>query len=70
MPVKGKGHNPNYTAAALPLLGDFTKKRAKLAKRKNLTAADKAAFVASFDWNAMTEQDTAVWDEIFAHLES
>ena len=70
MLVKGKEHNPNYTAEALPLLGDFAKKRAKLAKRKNLTAADKAAFVASFDWNAMTEQDTAVWDEIFAHLES
>ena len=68
--VTGKGHNPNYTADALKLLDDFGKKRAKFAKRKNLTAAEKAAFVASFDWNGMTAQDEAVWSEIFAHLES
>ena len=70
MLVTGKGHNPNYTAGAVCLLGDFVKKRAKFAKKKNVTAAEKAAFVASFDWNGMTAQDEAVWREILAHLAS
>lgn len=66
--VKGKGHNPNYTGDAVKLLTEFGKKRAKFAKRKHLIAAQKAAFVASFDWHAMTAQDEAVWREIFTHL--
>ena len=36
----------------------------------NLTAEEKADFVASFDWNAMTEQDEAVWDTVFNHLDN
>ena len=68
--VNGKGHNPNYTHSAVKLLGDFGKKRAKLARKKDATAEEKAAFVASFDWKAMTEQDETVWAEIFAHLDN
>ena len=66
--VKNKGHNPNYTEAALGLLGEFSKARAKLTKKKNATKEEKAKFVASFNWEKMTEQDEAVWNEIFAHL--
>ena len=66
--VPGKGHNPNYTADAVRLLDDFGKKRAKFTK-KHHTAAEKAAFVASFDWERMTAQDEAVWHEILTHLE-
>ena len=69
MLVVGKGHNPNYTADAVKLLGAFGKARAKFAKKKNATKEEKAQFVASFDWHKMTEQDEAVWDEIFAHLD-
>ena len=35
----------------------------------DFTEEEKAQFVASFDWHEMTEQDEAVWDEIFAHLD-
>lgn len=68
MLVKNKGHNPNYTENAVALLNDFGKKRAKLLKKKGLTAKEKADFVASFDWNAITEQDDEVWNMIFEHL--
>ncbi|MBE6536948.1 MAG: alpha/beta hydrolase [Ruminococcaceae bacterium] len=67
--VSGKGHNPNYTAEAVKYLGSFSKARAKLMKKKNLSAEDKARFVASFDWERMTEQDEKIWSEIFTHLD-
>ncbi|MBE6620656.1 MAG: alpha/beta hydrolase [Ruminococcaceae bacterium] len=67
--VKNKGHNPNYTEDAVKLLGEFGKARAKFAKKKNATPEEKAQFVASFDWDGMTAQDEAVWQEIFAHLD-
>ena len=70
MLVKGKGHNPNYTENAVKLLGEFTKARGKLLRRKNLTAEEKSEFVASFDFDKMTEQDDVVWDEIFTHLDN
>ena len=64
-----KGHNPNYTEEAVVLLGEFGGARAKFAKKKNVTEADKKQFVAAFEWDKMTEQDERVWEEIFAHLE-
>lgn len=67
---KNKGHNPNYTEQAVKYLDEFGKARAKLARKKNATKEEKAQFVSSFDWEKMTEQDTAVWEEIFTHLES
>ena len=67
--VNGKGHNPNYTADAVKYLNEFSVARAKLARNKKATAEEKAAFVASYDWNRMTEQDGAVWERIFAHLD-
>ena len=67
---QNKGHNPNYTTDAVKLLGAFGKARAKFAKKKNATKEEKAQFVASFDWNKITEQDEAVWQEIFEHLDN
>lgn len=67
--VSGKGHNPNYTADAVKYLGEYVRASKKLTGRKKpATAAEKAAFVASFDWNRITAQDEAVWNEIFACL--
>lgn len=68
--VSGKGHNPNYTADAVKLLGEFGAARAKLLKNKKATAQEKEKFVASFDWDAMTAQDETVWKEIFDHLDN
>ena len=70
MLCNNKGHNPNYTEDAVRILGEFGKARAKLAKNKKATAEDKAMFVASYDWDAMTVQDEAVWQKIFEHLDS
>ena len=70
MLLSGKGHNPNYTTGAVARLREFTSARAKLLRKPNLTDREKAAFVASFDWNAMTAQDESVWSAIFSHLDS
>ena len=67
--VKEKGHNPNYTKEAVKYLGQFSADRAKLIKNKNLTAEQKAEFVASYDWDKMTQQDESVWKAIFDHLD-
>lgn len=69
MLVSGKGHNPNYTKEAVKLLTDFSNARSKFAKKPH-TDEEKQAFVSSFDWDKITEQDEAVWNEIFEHLES
>ena len=68
--VSGKGHNPNYTQEAVKYLNGFSKARAKLYRRKKLTAEQKAHFVKSYNFQKMTEQDEAVWEKIFRHLES
>ena len=68
--VNNKDHNPNYTENAVKYLGEFGKARAKIARKKNVTAKNKAEFVSSYDWNKMTEQDETVWNEIFNHLDS
>lgn len=66
----GKGHNPNYTEEAVKLLGEFGKARGELLRKKNLTEEEKRNFVASFDFDKMTEQDEDLWNKIFEHLES
>ena len=68
--VQNKGHNPNYTENAVKLLEKFKKDRAKFAKKKNTTKDEKQQFLKSFEWHKMTEQDEAVWQEIFAHLDN
>ena len=68
--VSNKSHNPNYTEDAVKLLAEFSKERAKFAKKKNVTQEEKARFVSSFDWDQMTLQDEKVWNEIFTHLDA
>ena len=67
--MTNKGHNPNYTEEAVKYLEEFGSERVKLVRRKNVTAEDKKNFVASYDWKRMTEQDEAVWNTIFNHLD-
>ncbi len=67
--VKNKGHNPNYTEEAVKYLNEFSKARVQLSRKKRLSDEEKAAFVASYDWDKMTKQDEAVWETIFEHLE-
>lgn len=66
----GKGHNPNYTEDAVAYLGKFLKAKAEKEKRGELkTEEEKKAFVSSFDFKRMTEQDSRVWKEIFKTLD-
>ena len=66
-----KGHNPNYTEAAVKLLGEYLTDLAKLRKQKKLESAEeKAAFLKKYDWNAMTEQDEQVWVDVFECLDN
>lgn len=67
--VSGKGHNPNYTKGAVKLLGEYVAEKTKLAKKGRLgTDAQKAEFLAKFDFDKMTEQDESVWADILAFL--
>ncbi len=69
--LNGKNHNPNYSDNAVALLTDMQKKLAKFRrKNKNPTPEQKAAFVSSFDWTAITEQDAEVWNKIFYFLDN
>ncbi|MBQ3518107.1 MAG: alpha/beta fold hydrolase [Clostridia bacterium] len=68
MLCNGKGHNPNYTQSAEKYLAQYGKERKKFAKTKP-SADQKQAFVASYDWRAMTDQDEAVWEKIFEVLD-
>ena len=44
--------------------------KTKLSKKGKLdTPEQKAAFVASYDWDRMTAQDESVWKEIFDCLD-
>ena len=71
MLVSGKAHTPGYTAAAVKIKDEFFAEFKKKMKRHLLDdEKSQKEFVSSYDWNAMTEQDEAVWAEIFKHLES
>ena len=71
LPLTGKLHNPNYTADAVRYLNGYFKELTRKIKRKELvTPQQQKAFVDSYDWHRMTTQDDAVWQEIFATLDS
>ncbi len=64
--LERKDHNPTYTEAAVKYKNEFFKKLIKQRKNKALnTEEEKRSFNASFDFYRMTEQDEAVWAEIF-----
>ena len=71
LPVSGKGHNPNYTEAAVRYKDQFFKAYRR-ALKKNLfeTERDMELFAERFDWDAMTQQDMTVWEKILATLEA
>ena len=69
--MKGKNHNPNYTADAVAYKDEFFKIYQKVKKNGELTTADeKTAFIRNFDWRRMTRQDLRVWRMIYQTLES
>ena len=66
---ENKGHNPNYTVDAVTYLGQYSADVAK--KKKSLTTEEaKKAYLDSWDWHRMTEQDEKVWEEIFKTLDA
>lgn len=69
--LTGKNHNPNYTAQAVKYKDEFFATYSKALRKKQLvTEQQKKEFIARFDWNKMTEQDTEVWNYIFEHLDN
>ena len=69
--VHNKGHNPNYTEDAVKYLGEYSARLSRLLRKGRLsTEEERRSFVASLDWKRMTEQDGAVWNEIFKTLDS
>lgn len=66
-----RGHNPNFTSAAVKYKETFfLDLQAKLKANELVTDEDKQAFKNSYDWNRMTEQDVALWDKIFEFLDN
>lgn len=69
--VKNRGHNPNYTEAAVARLAAYGKEKSRFYREHpHATDEERAAFRARHDFHAMTEQDTRVWDEILAWLDN
>ena len=67
--TENKGHNPAYTCDAVRYKDDFFVQFQKLVKKKKLeTKAQQEAFMSTFDWVRMTQQDESVWSVIIAHL--
>jgi hypothetical protein len=63
-----KCHNPNYTSNAVKYKAKFFKEFTKRMKKKTLDKELHKAFLASYDWSAITEQDDAIWNKIFEFL--
>lgn len=69
--VDKKGHNPHYTEEAVKAKDAFFAQLSKKIKANGLrTENERREFLASFDFDKITEQDEAVWKKIFEHLES
>ena len=66
----GKRHNPTYTSYAVEYKDSFFKEHSRMKKKGMLVSEeDKRAFVDSYDWHRMTEQDENLWEHIFKFLE-
>lgn len=69
--VQNKGHNPEYTQDAVAYKDAFFKDFSKALKKKQLTTPEqRKEFMARYDWERMTTQDEAVWEQIIAHLKA
>ncbi len=68
--LDGKDHNPAYSKAAVEYKNKFFKELTRRRKEKTLsTDEEKRSFNAAYDFYRMTEQDEAVWREIFETIE-
>ena len=66
---RGKDHNPTYTAEAVQYKNGFFSQLTRLKKKGALKDPQKRkAFMDSFDWSRMTQQDDRVWELIISHL--
>ena len=71
LPVKGKGHSPNYTADAVQYKDEFFAALTEGRKKGALvTHEQKRAFIDAWDFWRMTAQDAMVWRWIFGVLDS
>ncbi|MGM9609685.1 MAG: hypothetical protein ACI3XE_05640, partial [Eubacteriales bacterium] len=69
--LHARGHNPNYTADASAYMTEVLGGLQKGVREKTLNTPDeKRAYLKDADWYRMTEQDPAVWDEIFALIDA
>ena len=67
--TQNKGHNPSYTCDAVGYKDEFFATFQKAVKKKKLeTPQQQKAFMNTYDWYRMTEQDDAVWNVILTHL--
>lgn len=68
--LNDRSHNPTFKKEAVDYKNSFFKEFKKVKKRGSLiTDEQKAAFIASYDWYKMTEQDFEVWNKIFDFLD-
>lgn len=64
-----RAHNPYNTARAVELLSDFFTKRGMQVKtKKDATRQEKQEFLSQFDFYAITEPNTELWDDVCTFL--
>lgn len=69
--VSGKGHNPNFTEAAVKIKDAFFADYKEKMKNGYFTDEDKKReFKESYDFVKMSEQDSMVWKDIISFLNS
>lgn len=67
--LKDRDHNPTFTKAAVEYKKAFFKDLSRLKKQGNtMTEEECSAFISSYDWYKMTEQDDEVWKIIIDFL--
>ena len=70
MSVNNRDHDPFYTEKAVKLENEKISQQRILKKKGKLsTKEEQDAFRQSYDWNAMSEEDMDIWQEIFDFLE-
>ncbi|MBQ7344298.1 MAG: alpha/beta fold hydrolase [Clostridia bacterium] len=68
--LDGKGHHPHYSLEAVRSRSEYNAALKERRKKKELQSKEELdAFVKSYDWYKMTEQDKDVWNRIFEFLE-
>lgn len=69
--LENKRHNPSYTEAAVRYKDEFFAELTQARKKGRIkTEEEKREFVAKWNWEKMTEQDTDFWQMVFDFLEN